>query len=121
MTAPKGPLELVREEIMRRLGPEIDARFEQLTPILIKALNRDQPLETVPDPPAVAPATAAKRTTVQGVVALVLAGVLGFAADAVSDENFQIFDLSDWKGLGSGAVVAGIMALLAFGQRKIGR
>lgn len=121
MTAPKGPLDLVRDEIMRRLGPEIDSRFKQLTPILIKALNRDQPLDTVPDPPAVTPATAAKRTTLQGVVALVLAGVLGFVADTIAGPDFELLELADWKGLASGAVVAGIMTLLAFGQRKIGR
>lgn len=121
MTAPQGPLDQVRNEIMRRLGPEIDARFEQLTPILIKALNRDVPLETVPDPPVVAPTTAASRTAVQGFVALILAAVLGFVADTIGGGNFDLLDLGDWKGLGSGAVVAVIMAVLAFGQRKIGR
>ncbi|OZC88355.1 hypothetical protein CH282_09510 [Rhodococcus sp. 06-418-1B] len=124
MTAPKGPLELVREEIMRRVGPEMDARFEQLIPIFTRALNRDEPLEQVKVPPApepVTPGIAAKRTTLQGVIALVLAGGFGFASDAVADENFELLDLGDWKGLATGAVVAGLMTLLAFGQRKIGR
>lgn len=121
MTAPQGPLDQVRNEIMRRLGPEIDARFEQLTPILIKALNRDVPLDTVPDPPVVAPVTAASRTAVQGVVALGLSTVLGFVADTIGGPDFDLLDGGDWKTLGYGAGVAGIMAVLAFGQRKIGR
>lgn len=119
-----GPLDLVRTEIMRRLGPEIDARFEQLTPILVKALNRNQPLEEVDIPPATQPvsaSTAAKRTAFQGIVTLVLAGVFGFAADTFSGGEFDLLDYGDWKGLGSGAVVAGFMALLAYGQRKLGR
>ncbi|WP_037164952.1 hypothetical protein [Rhodococcoides fascians] len=119
-----GPLDLVRAEIMKRVGPEIDARFEQLIPIFTKALNRNQPLEEVDVPPAtepVQPATAAKRTAVQGVVTLVLAGVFGFAADTFSGGDFDLLDYSDWKGLASGAGVAAIMTLLAFGQRKIGR
>ncbi|MCC8930832.1 hypothetical protein [Rhodococcus sp. I2R] len=124
MTAPQGPLDLVAKEVMRIVGPELDARFEQLTPIIAKALNRGEPLDKVKVPPAgepVTPGTAAKRTTVQGVIAVVLAGSFGFAADAVSDDSFEVFDLGDWKGLGSGVVVAGMMALIAFGQRKIGR
>lgn len=121
MTAPQGPLDQVRNEIMRRLGPEIDARFEQLTPILIKALNRDVPLDTVPDPPVVAPATAASRTAIQGILALVLSTVIGFVADTIGGPDFDLLDGGDWKTLGYGAGVAGIMAVLAFGQRKIGR
>ncbi|NIL76796.1 hypothetical protein [Rhodococcus sp. B10] len=124
MTAPKLPLDLVREEIMKRVGPEMDERFKQLIPIFTRALKRDEPLDSIEIPPATEPVpagTAAKRTTVQGVVAIILASVLGFAADAVSDDDFQVFDLGDWKGVGTGAVVAAIMALLAFGQRKIGR
>ncbi|KZF03205.1 hypothetical protein A2J03_08175 [Rhodococcus sp. EPR-157] len=119
-----GPLDLVRAEVMKHVGPEMDARFAQLIPLFTKALNRGEPLEQVEVPPAVekvAAGTAAKRTTAQGVVALALAGALGFAADTVAGPDFELLDLGDWKGLGSGAVVAGIMALLAFGQRKIGR
>ncbi|WP_155288789.1 hypothetical protein [Rhodococcoides fascians] len=124
MTAPQGPLDQVRNEIMRVMGPEIDARFEQLTPIIARALNRNVPLDEVRIPPPVAtvPAkTAASRTALQAAIALPLSAVLGYAADVIGGDNFELFDLADWKGLGSGAVVAGIMAVLAFGQRKIGR
>ena len=119
-----GPLDLVRAEIMKRVGPEIDARFEQLIPIFTKAMKREEPLDSIDIPPATDPVpagTAAKRTTIQGFVAVILATVFGFVADAVSNEDFQVFDLGDWKGVGTGAIVAGLMALLAFGQRKIGR
>lgn len=124
MTAPQGPLDHVRNEIMRVMGPEIDARFEQLTPIIARALNRNVPLDEVriPPPPAAVPAkTAASRTALQGFIAVILAAVLGFVADTIGGGEFDLLDLGDWKGLGSGAVVAGIMAVLAFGQRKIGR
>jgi hypothetical protein len=121
MTAPQGPLDLVRNEIMRRLGPMIDAKFEELTPKLLKALNEDAPLESVPESPVVAPKTAASRTAIQGILALVLSAVLGFVADTIGGPDFDLLDGGDWKTLGYGAGVAGIMAILAFGQRKIGR
>jgi hypothetical protein len=124
MTGPQGPLDQVRNEIMRVMGPEIDARFEQLTPIIARALNRNVPLEEVriPPPPATVPAkTAATRTAIQAGIALPLSAVLAYAAETIGGDEFELFDLTDWKGLGSGAVVAGIMAVLAFGARKIGR
>lgn len=121
MTAPKGPIDLVRNEIMRVMGPELDARFEQLTPIIARALNRDEPIDSVRIPPPVPAKTAASRTAVQGFIAIILAAVLGFVADTIGGGDFDLLDLGDWKGLGSGAVVAAIMAVLAFGQRKIGR
>lgn len=121
MTAPQGPLDLVRIEIMRRLGPMIDAKFEELTPKLLKAINNDEPLESVPEEPVVAPSTAASRTAIQAAIALPLSAALGYAAEVIGGDGFELLDLGDWKGLGSGAVVAGIMAVLAFGARKIGR
>ncbi|OZF38847.1 hypothetical protein CH296_03985 [Rhodococcus sp. 14-2496-1d] len=121
MTAPQGPLDLVRNEIMRRLGPMIDAKFEELTPKLLKALNDDEPLSSVPEEPTVPAKTAAARTAVQAAIALPLSAALGYAAEVIGGDDFELLDLTDWKGLGSGAVVAGIMAVLAFGARKIGR
>lgn len=121
MTAPQGPLDLVRNEIMRRLGPMIDAKFEELTPKLLKAVNDDLPLSSVPEAPVVAPRTAASRTAIQGILALVLSAVLGFVADAIGGGGVDLLDVDDLKTVGYGAAVAGIMAVLAFGQRKIGR
>lgn len=124
MTAPQGPLDQVRNEIMRVMGPEIDARFEQLTPIIARALNRNVPLDEVriPPPAATVPAkTAAARTALQAAIALPLSAVLGFVADTIGGPDFDLLDGGDWKTLGYGAGVAGIMAVLAFGQRKIGR
>lgn len=124
MTGPQGPLDQVRNEIMRVMGPEIEARFVQLTPIIARALNHNVPLDEVriPPPAAKVPAkTAASRTAVQGIVALGLSTVLGFVADTIGGPDFDLLDGGDWKTLGYGAGVAGIMAVLAFGQRKIGR
>lgn len=122
MTAPKGPIDLVRDEIMRVMGPEIEARFVQLTPIIARALNRDEPIDSVRIPPPAVPArTAAARTALQAAIALPLSAALGFVADTIGGPDFDLLDGGDWKTLGYGAGVAGIMAVLAFGQRKIGR
>lgn len=123
MTAP-GPLDLVRQEIMRRLGPEIDDRFEQLMPVLLKALNNNVPLEQVPDPnpvPAPAPKTAAVRTLLQGLLVTVLTAIVGVLYTALGDESFQIFSLGDWKTVGTTAVTTALMAVVAYGMRKLGR
>jgi hypothetical protein len=47
--------------------------------------------------------------------------VLGFVADAIGGGGVDLLDVDDLKTVGYGAAVAGIMAVLAFGQRKIGR
>lgn len=117
-------LDMVYAEIRRRVGPEMDARMEQLAKVLLPALNDGTPLDSVPTPPppgTPAPTTAAKRTLVQGVVATILAAIFGVAADTISGGDFQVFDLGDWAGLGTSAVTVAVVAALAYGQRKIGR
>ncbi|MDQ1202850.1 hypothetical protein [Rhodococcus sp. SORGH_AS_0303] len=117
-------MDLVYAEIKRRMDPEIQARMEQLAEHLFPAVKDGTPLEDVPTPPPLgtpAPSTAAARTLVQGLVLTVLSAIVGVVYTALGDDSFQVFELGDWAAVGTTAVTASGMALLAYVMRKIGR
>lgn len=128
------PIEMIVANAVDQAVRDVTAHANAAIAVVVDQINQNQTLPNIPrveiptpqilvetPPAAIEPSTAAARTILQGVIATILGAAGGVVVEALSDDQFQVFDLGDWKGVGNGALTAALMAVIAFAMRKFGR